>query len=177
MLLNVPATLCDRGNDGKSTFAGDERNFGSLRHGRHCQRNAAHVAAAHDELDLILADQAAGRSYGFLGLAFGIVKGPGDLSPVDPAGSVDLVDRELEAGLHVFAEKGRRPGDRQDRADAKRFFRRTRGPHFRRCKGTGNKLKKLTSSEPHDSLLHFTGTCLPGAADLSRARNSARQSS
>ena len=81
--LEHPMPLGNRRDDGERALAGDERDIGRLGHRRHRQGDAAHIAAADDELNLVLADQAAGRGNGLLRLTFRIVKCPGDRPAVD----------------------------------------------------------------------------------------------
>jgi hypothetical protein len=116
--LEHETALGNRIDDGAGTLGGDERNLRGFRHRRDGERDAAHVATAHDHLDAVIAQEAARLGDRLLGLALRVIEDPLYLATADAAGIVDLIDGQLGAVLHVLAEEGRRPAYRQNGADA-----------------------------------------------------------
>ena len=116
--LERPVMIGDRIDDGAGALGRDERNLCGFGHGRDRERDAAHIAAADDHLDAVIAQQAPRLGDRLLRLALRVVENPLDLPAADAAGPVDLVNRQLRAVLHILAEEGRGPAYRQDRADA-----------------------------------------------------------
>ena len=120
---------------------------------RHDRERLAGIDRAEDDAHLLPAREL-GRAVHRLGrIALGVAGDQFDLPPVDAAGRVDLLHRQLDSAVDADPGGRRGTGERRKITDQDRLFCRDGGLDDGACKGGSAGRQRLTTSQRHFDFL------------------------